>query len=94
MNNLAFLKSPYDVQVEIAKRMVARRKSFRWTQMELSARSGVTLASLRRFERTGEISLSSLVKLAFVLDAVADLENLFHKPEYKDIQEVINENRS
>lgn len=94
MNNLAFLKSPSAVQMDIAKRMVERRKSMKWTQEELSNRSGVSLGSLRRFERTGEISLSSLVKIAFVMNAVSDMENLFSKHGYADIKEVIDENRS
>lgn len=82
----------YEKQLEIAKRFVLIRKNRKISQQRLSEISGVSYASIRRFEKTGNISLSSLVKLALALQLYDDLDNLFkmHK-EYKSIVEVIND---
>ena len=61
------------------------------TQAELSARAGISLASLKRFEQTGEISFVSLIKIAVVLDETETLDQLFQTREYSSIQEVIDE---
>lgn len=77
--------------MEIAKRMQKKRKANKLTQEQLAQRSGVSLGSIKRFERSGEISLSSLVKIAFILDCEDDFDGLFAKKEYRSIQEVIDE---
>lgn len=91
MNNFDLLKSPSDVNKEIAMRMRQRRKEKKLSQVQLSERSDVSLGSLKRFERTGEISLSSLVKISFALGCEADFDELFSKKGYASIQEVIDE---
>lgn len=91
MNNFAFLKSPDEINQDIAKRMRERRKEKKITQIQLSQRSDVSLGSLKRFERTGEISLSSLVKIAFALGCEDDFDALFARKGYSSIQEVIDE---
>ncbi len=77
--------------MEIAGRMQKKRKANKLTQEQLAQKSGVSLGSVKRFERLGEISLSSLVKIAFVLDCEDDFDALFSRKEYKSIQEVIDE---
>ncbi|MEQ1567317.1 MAG: helix-turn-helix transcriptional regulator [Myxococcota bacterium] len=47
------------------------------TQQELAERAGMSLSSLRRFERTGEIAFLSLVRVAMALDATTGLAGLF-----------------
>lgn len=91
MNNFDFFKSPSDVNKDIARRVQERRKEKKITQVQLSERSDVSLGSLKRFERTGEISLSSLVKIAFALGYENDFDELFSKKGYSSIQEVIDE---
>lgn len=91
MNDFNFLKSPDDVNKDIATRVRERRKEKKLSQIQLSERSDVSLGTLKRFERTGEISLSSLIKIAFALGCEADFEHLFLKKHYSSIQEVINE---
>ena len=91
MNEFNFLKSPADINMEIARRMQKKRKTNKLTQKQLAQKSGVSLGSVKRFERLGEISLSSLVKIAFVLDCEDDFDALFARKEYRSIQEVIDE---
>lgn len=85
------LKTPYEISHDIAERAKAKRRLMRMSQQKLADRSGVSLGSVKRFEQTGEISLSSLLKIAMVLDCLKDFEKLFEKPEYKSIEEIINE---
>lgn len=81
-------------QLEIAKRFVAIRKNRKVSQQRLSILSGVSYASIRRFEKTGDISLSSLVKLALSLQLYDDLDNLFkNHHEYKTIEEIIRDQK-
>ena len=85
--NFFILKTPYEVSIKIAEKAKAARKYMKLTQQQLSAQSGVSLGSLKKFERTGEISLSSLLKIALVLDSLKEFERLFDKPEYTSIEE-------
>ena len=85
----------YEKQLEIAKRFVAIRKNRKISQQRLASISGVSYASIRRFEKTGDISLSSLVKLALALQLYDDLDNLFKtRKEYKSIEDVINDQKN
>ena len=81
-------------QLEIAKRFVTIRKNRKVSQQRLSILSGVSYASIRRFEKTGDISLSSLVKLALSLQLYDDLDNLFkNHQEYKTIEDIIRDQK-
>jgi transcriptional regulator with XRE-family HTH domain len=46
------------------------------SQLELARRSGVSLASIKRFELIGQISLESLLKLAQILNRLQDFDPL------------------
>lgn len=65
------------VIADLVKRVKLRRKELGLTQRVLAQRSGVSLGSLRRFELSGEISLSSLVKIARVIGCLTDFNELF-----------------
>ena len=91
MNDFDFLKSPKDVRLGIAARVRERRREQKLTQAELAVRSDVSLGSVKRFERTGEISLSSLIRIAFVLGYDDNLDKLFCRRSYTSLEEVINE---
>lgn len=92
-NNFSFLKSPQDVNIDLATRVKKRRKEKKITQAMLSRMADVSLGSIKRFERLGEISLSSLVKIAFALGYEDDFDNLFDRKAYSSIQEVIDEGK-
>ena len=71
------LMSQRDLAQSIAGRVRALRLEREWTQQELAARAGLTLATYRQFERTGRISLERLLKLAVTLDAQDGVAQLF-----------------
>ena len=55
--------------------------------------SNVSYGSIKRFESTGQISLYSLTKIAMALHIEDDLRNLFTQVPYRNLQEVINEQK-
>ena len=87
------LKYPEEVAKDIALAEKKKRKKRRLTQEELSARAGISVGSLRRFEQTGEISFVSLLKIAAVLGELNQFAELFISKEYASIQEVIDERK-
>ena len=80
-----------EINLEVAKNARKIRKRLKWSQEELSKRSGVSLGSIKRFESTGNISFLSLTKIAVALDAVDGIKALFTEVPYKSIEEVLNE---
>ena len=51
------------------------------------------IASLRRFEQTGEISFASLVRIGSVLDDEKAFLDLFAPQEYQTMKELLNAKR-
>lgn len=84
------IKTAAEINIGIAKRLIAIRKRRRITQKDLALRSGVTYSSLRRFEETGDISLASLTKIAIALDLGDELDSMFSQVPFASIEEVIN----
>ena len=67
LNNFVRTLTEQSVLSGIVERVRERRKELKISQKELSQKSGVSYASIRRFESTGEISFNSLLKIASVL---------------------------
>ncbi len=80
----------YEEQMKIAARLANIRKRRKISQKKLAVISGVKYASIRRFEKTGDISFKSLVKIALALQLYDDLNNLFKNVEYRSIEEALN----
>ena len=74
-------KQPSEAMREIAERFQKLRRKEGFTQAECAERSGVSLGSLKRFERTGKISLESLLLLARLIDRVEDFDGVFKPSE-------------
>ena len=70
------LKTPRDVQRELAGRFKARRLTMNLTQEGLATRSGVSWGSLKRFEHTGLIAVDALLKLSLVLGCLSDFDRV------------------
>lgn len=83
-------KTPKEINMLLANRIIDIRKRRKITQKELSSKSGVSLGSLKRFEQTGEISLLSFSKLAIALNIDNALETLFEDVPFLSIEEVIH----
>lgn len=77
---------------EMASLLGARVEHLRltnhWKRGTLAARSGVSEASLKRFETTGKISLESLLQLAQALGRLQDFEGLLEAPPARSIADL------
>ncbi|WP_338009976.1 helix-turn-helix domain-containing protein [Rhizobium sp. CF122] len=90
-NMFAFnMSSPSDVIKGLSERMKRRRIEQGLTQRELATRSDVSYGSLRLFEESGKISLESLVKIAFILEAEVEFEHLFPIRPPRTIDDVVD----
>ena len=93
-NILSFdIVSPEGKAKALAERVKARRLEMNLTQEGLSARSGLPLATYRRFERSGKISLDGLLHSAYALDALDDFDRLFESRKYTTLDEVLEANQ-
>lgn len=61
----------------LTERVKQRRKELKLSQKLLAQKSGVSYASVRRFESTGDIALVSLLKIASALNCLEDFNALF-----------------
>lgn len=82
-----------EINMAVASNARNLRKRLGISQQRLSEVSGVSYASIKRFEATGNISFLSLTKIAIALDAVNGIKTIFTDVPYKSIQEVINEHK-
>jgi|SRR5215203_7539631 len=82
------LATPEQVSRTLAARIKALRLARGWKQLTLAQRSGVSLASLRRFEESGRISLQNLLDLAFALNRLDDFDALFQAPRASSLAEL------
>ena len=72
---------PQDIMLAYAKRVRTLRIQFGITQKELAQRVGVAEGTIKRFERTGEIQLRSLLAIALVLGRLDEFANIFKLPD-------------
>ena len=91
MNNFLFNpKTPNEIAKELVEKIKQQRKKLKISQIQLAAKSGVSLGSIKRFESKYDISLNSLIKILIALNLEQDLGNLFTQKNYTSIDEVIN----
>ena len=69
-------------QMIVAERARMSRLYKGFTQEELALRSQVSYASIRKFERSGEISLKSLLCIADALGEETPFAELFRKADF------------
>lgn len=83
--------TPQEINKRIAERLRIVRKRRKLSQERLSEKSGVSLGSVKRFERTGEISLFSLTKITIALDLEQGLKDLFKDVPLLSLEEIDDE---
>lgn len=93
MNPYSLSKYPSDVLLELAQKAKNLRKSKKMSQVDLSARANLSLGSLKRFEQTGQISLESLLKIAFILGRLEEFDLLFKRNEMEEIEKLFKEDK-
>lgn len=78
---------------KLAENIRDRRLSMELTQEGLAERSGVALATLRKFEQKGSISLESFLKLLMVVGGLEETIQVLKlsKPNFTSIDEVLKD---
>ena len=82
-----------EIDLQLARRISRIRKRRGMSQQQLSGLCGVSFGSVKRFERTGQISLLSLTRIATALGCVDEIRHLFENVPYGSIEEVVRERR-
>ena len=82
-----------ELDQKLADRVRKIRKRRSISQQKLSSMSGVSYGSVKRFERTGQISLLSLTRIALALNIADELRTIFAEVPYRSIEEVVHETR-
>jgi transcriptional regulator with XRE-family HTH domain len=87
------LKTSTETVAELAQRAKSMRLAQNLTQAGLEKRSGVSLGSIKLFERTGKISFESLVKIAIALGALEGFDGLFqpNQTENRSIDDLLKD---
>lgn len=75
------------VTEQLVEREKLRRKKMHLSQRDLANKSGVSYASIRRFENIGEISFNSLLKIANALDCLEEFNSVFKMPAVKSLKD-------
>lgn len=78
-----------EILKELSARLKNRRLARNLTQEGLARRSGVPLGTLKKFERTGLISLASFVRLSVALRDETALEGLLLEEEFRTLNDVL-----
>ncbi|MDD4821702.1 MAG: helix-turn-helix transcriptional regulator [Bacteroidales bacterium] len=87
-------KTPDILMMGVAERVKERRLEKNWTQKMLATKAGISFSSYRRFEASGEISMRSLVMIAFALDMTDEFDTLFCGKTYQSVDDIINAEQS
>ncbi len=89
------LTTPSEALNQTAEIMREQRIENRLTQEDLAQKSGVALSTLRKFERTGAISLEGLFKLAIVLGMLEKiLKALETQKKYSSIDDILKQDKN
>ncbi len=76
------------ILLDIGDRAKSARLRANLSRKTLSERSGVTQASIKRFETTGQISLVNLIQILIALDRITDLDGLLEEQAVPFIREL------
>lgn len=90
------LMTPAKAKSKLAQNMRERRLAMNLTQAGLSKRSGVALATLRKFEQSGAVSVDNLFKLMLVVGGLDDLikASAPNLSNFNSIDDVLSGNES
>ncbi len=82
------IETPKGAQERLASKFRQLRTLRNLSRKSLATMSGVSEPSIKRFERTGNISLQSLLRLADVLGALSEFLELFEPPVATSLDEI------
>jgi transcriptional regulator with XRE-family HTH domain len=78
-----------EILAEIARRAHDARISVGLRQKDLADKAGVSLGTLRRFERTGDVGTEAVVKVAIALNKEREFLELFPPNDPRTLDEAL-----
>lgn len=88
LTSLPNILTPPEMEKLLADRFKSLRLQARYKRTTLARRAGVTVASLKRFETTGQISLKNLLRLAHALERLPEFGKLLAPPQATSLTEL------
>ncbi len=85
---IQFGQTPGEASRSLADRAKTLRLLKKWKRSTLAKRSGVTDASLKRFEQTGKVSLENLLKIMHALGRIQEIDLLLNPPEVRSLNDL------
>ena len=82
------LTTPSEIERLLADRLRAERLRQGWKQSTLAKRSGVSVPTLRRYERTGRTNLHNLLRLCHALGRLQEFGDLLAPPRASSLAEL------
>jgi transcriptional regulator with XRE-family HTH domain len=82
------LQTPDEMARQLAERVRDERLRLSWKQETLARRSGVSLPTIRRYERTGRTSVENLLKLCHALGRLDEFAALLKPPPAETLAEL------
>ncbi len=82
------LLTPPEAEKVLASRLKTLRLLAGFKRSTLAKRAGVSEASLKRFENSGQVSLKNLLRLAYALGKLEEFSELFKQPEAASLAEL------
>jgi transcriptional regulator with XRE-family HTH domain len=87
------LYSPGELCRRIGERARELRLASGQRQADVAEKAGIPLSTLKRFERTGEVGLHTVVRIALALGAEDGFAALFPPRERRSLDEIVAANR-
>ena len=85
--------TPNEMEKLPAERLKVLRLLAGYKRTTLALRAGVTVASLKRFETSGQISLKNLLCLAHAVDRLPEFSELFVPPQAASMAQLREQDR-
>ena len=92
-NTLSQLFSGPEICRRVGERAMRRRIDQGLRRADLAESTGVSVSTIARFERTGQVAFEAIVKIAIALEARQDFLSLFPPAEFASIDDVLASNR-
>lgn len=89
MTNLTGLYTWNEILTEIGKRAAKRRLARGRSQVEVASASGVSVATVARFESGQDVAFGAVVKIAVALGADNEFFALFPSPQAQRLDDVL-----
>ena len=88
-SSIISLYTPRELLAQVGARAKALRLSKGIRQEDLARSAGVSVATLKRFEATGQATFEVVTRIAIALRAESDFDQLFHRPPRRSLDEVL-----